>query len=162
MSANFNLTNKKNAKLEKHATSHKLLTEVRDELADALKLPTLELVKNKSLGLMVGSANNVTYFVTNDQSKWRASYNPKRVFDKFDSLMNKDHDADSHEKAKAAFQTFFQSVTAPVTGVGAKFKIVVIDEVAPTLAPAETLEDASRGLAVGETEAPIAETTPAE
>jgi hypothetical protein len=135
MSANFNLTNKKN---EKNAKSHKMLVEVRDELADAMKLPVLELVKNKALGMLVGTGNNVTYFVSNDQSKWRASYNPKRVFDKYDALLNVDMGAEDREKAKKAFQTFFQSATAPVTGIGRKFKIVVKDEDTAPAAPAES------------------------
>jgi hypothetical protein len=148
MSANFNLTNKK---AEKNAKSHKMLVEVRDELADAMKLPTLELVKNKTLGMLVGSANNVTYFVSPDQSKWRASYNPKRVFDKWDSLLNADLTEADREKRKKEFHTFFQSATAPVHGVGAKFKIVVKEDEAPS-APAES---------TGQTEAvPAAETTP--
>jgi hypothetical protein len=147
MSANFNLNNK--SKNEKHAKSHKMLVEVRDELATAMELPVLELVKNKSLGLMVGTANNVTYFVTNDQTKWRASYNPKRVFDKHVALFGVEG-ADA-EKAKAAFQTFFQSVTSPVHGVGAKFKIVVKDDETPTT-PAESAGPATS----------VAETTPAE
>ena len=135
MSANFNAV-KKN---EKNAKSHKMLVEVRDELADAMNLPVLELVKNKTLGMLVGTANNVTYFVTNDQSKWRASYNPKRVFDKHVALFGTEG-ADV-EKAKKDFHTFFQSATAPVQGIGAKFKIVVKDEATPE-APAEVKSEA--------------------
>ena len=111
-----------------------------NKTVDENALPVLEVEKNNSLGMLIGVAGAVTYFGTLDQTKWRASYNAKRVFDKYDSLLNVDMNADQRKVAEKAFQTFFQSATSPVAAIGAKFKVTVKDA---TPSPAPESEKAS-------------------
>lgn len=106
--------------------SKELLVESRNKIAGALNLPKLEVVKNGSLGMLVGTSGAITYFGTLDQTKWRMSMNPKKVFDKYEALCAVDG---AGEKEKKAFQTFFQSATAPVKRL--QHQVVVVEAEQP-------------------------------
>jgi hypothetical protein len=108
-----------------------------DKAVDVSKLPSVEVVKNSALGMLVGSDGPLTYFGVTDttgQTKWRASYNPKRVFDKHTELLGVDLSTEDREAAQKKFNAYFQSVTAPVPVL--KFKPVTKVD-APAAAPAE-------------------------
>lgn len=89
-------------------------------------LPKLEVVKNPSLGMLVGTSGAITYFGTPDQTKWRMTVNPQKVFGKYDALCCKEGAGDAEKKA---FQTFFQSATAPVKEL--RHQVVVVEAEQP-------------------------------
>lgn len=122
------------------------------KVVDETTLPVLEVEKNNSLGMLIGVSGAMTYFGTLDQAKWRTAFNAKRVFEKYDALLNVDMNDDSRKAAEKAFQTFFQSATQPVANIGSKFK-VMIKELTPVAS--ETANEVATSTPTNEETAPV-------